>query len=207
MTKNKTTIKKFVGIKIISYLYNMKNIYIIVVTILSLTVKSQVIDYQNFKTELFNKILFNKVNDYRKKKGLEMFKYSKQSELLISKVNVTKMVKENKFYHPKVNILDTVLKGKIINEYLKNEKRQSKIKSQYVGVDYGEIIYCTNSSYKTYDELAQSCLDGWLNSPKHKEILDFNFYTNKNLVSSCYILKKSENQFFCTFNMLSLGVY
>ncbi len=157
----------------------------------------------NFKVEIFNEKLYKKINEYRKKNNIDTLIYSKVSEELVSKVNVNKMVEKSLCYHPEVNFYD----GRKIGESLFIEYyKKLNLKREYPEDDfvtYAEISAFTNKTFNNYDDMVEYFLNGWINSPKHNEILHIPLY--RGLCSS--FIKKGKEGYYVTFDFIDISVF
>jgi uncharacterized protein YkwD len=178
---------------------------LIILLLISLTLNSQTFTEKNFNVHIFNKKLYQKINDYRKKNNIDTLIYSNVSEELVSKINVNKMVEKSLCYHPDVNFYD----GREIGESLFIEYyKKLNLKREYPEFDsvwYAEISAFTSKTFNNYDEMAEYFLNGWINSPKHKEILNTNFKLSHSGICSTYV-KKSKEGYYASFNFMGMTV-
>jgi uncharacterized protein YkwD len=157
----------------------------------------------NFNVNTFNKKVYQKINDYRKKNNIDTLIYSKASEELVSKVNVNKMTEKSLCYHPDVNFYDYRKIGEsLFIEYYKklNLKREYP---EFDSVWYAEISAFTSKKFNNYDEMVEYFLNGWINSPKHREILNTNFKLSHSGICSTYI-KKGKEGYYVSFNFIGM---
>ena len=157
----------------------------------------------NFKVETFNEKLYKKINEYRKKNNIDTLIYSKISEELVSKVNVIKMVEKSLCYHPEINFYDV---GKIGESLFIEYYKKLNLKREYPDDDfitYAEISAFTSKSFNNYDDMVEYFLKGWINSPKHNEILRTPLY--KGLCSS--FIKKGGEGYYVTFDFIDISVF
>jgi len=181
----------------------MRNIFIIII-LSTLSVKSQVINYQNFNNEVFNKILFNKVNDYRKSEGLDVVQHSKKAEIMVSKKNTEKMVSDDILYHVHFDFADKNLQDEMDKEYEETMKKLNLKKTGKMFLVTEEIIAMTWNTSTTYEELAKTVLQLWINSKPHNEALHTMFGDKTTPgVGSCYSKVGKNGKIFYTFNFFS----
>lgn len=176
---------------------------LIILLLISFTLKSQTYTEKTFNIQIFNKKLYEKINHYRKKNNLDTLIYSKVSEKNISKVNVNKMIEKSTCYHPDVNFYgENKLVDLLFDEYYKilNFKKINRFLDD---VRYAEISAYTTKKFNNYDEITDYFLNGWVNSPKHKEILNTSFKIGYSGITSCYIGKGNEGTY-VSFNFLSM---
>jgi uncharacterized protein YkwD len=180
----------------------MKKLILIIglICLNSITLLGQI---SNFKVEVFNEKLYKKINEYRKKNNIDTLIYSKDSEELISKVNVNKMVSKSLCYHPNVNFYDGRKIGESLFIYY---YKTFNLKREYPEDDfitYAEISAFTSKTFNNYDEMVEYFLNGWINSQKHKEILHTPLYNG--LCSS--FIKKGKEGFYVTFDFIDISVF
>jgi len=178
----------------------------IIFILMSFTLSSQTYTEKTFNIQIFNKKLYDKINHYRKKNNLDTLIYSKVSEKNISKVNVNKMIEKSLCYHPDVNFYGKdKLSENIFNEYYKilKFKKINKIDDY---IQYAEISAFTSKKFNTYDKLAEYFLTGWIDSPKHKEILTNNFEFGDSVMASCYIGNDNKGTY-VSFNFLIMSTW
>ena len=78
----------------------MKKTLTILFVLITTLVSAQVIDYNNFDKKLFEKVLFNKLNEYRKLKGVEPLLWSETIYTQITTHQMKKMIKVDRLFHP-----------------------------------------------------------------------------------------------------------
>jgi uncharacterized protein YkwD len=174
-------------------------------------IQCQMIDINNVDYNKLNTKVFNKINNYRKTMNIDTLIYSSVVNEKVSKVNTSKMVENNKLYHPGYSITDQAFVSKLSEEYIKITKNkcfEGKVK-EYVSISRsGEIILsttCDENNCLTYDEFAESCLNSWLSSPPHKKILisSYKNFSGVSGLASCNVAKK-EGTFYVAFNFFQV---
>ena len=159
---------------------------------------------KNFKTAEFNKKMFLKINQFRKQNSLDTFIYSKTCEKFISKVNVETMEKEKRVFHPKVDKESKLLRDSLGQEWARFEKIKN-FKPYHTFISYSEISagggFLINTSI---DDLVNDCFNGWLNSPRHKEILLKESFFVKTMWCSIYVKIVNGNTFYTTVDFLEV---
>jgi hypothetical protein len=179
---------------------------ITILLLIAFSVKSQTFTEKNFNIQIFNKKLCQKINKYRKKNNIDTLIYSKLSEELVSKVNVDKMVEKSLCYHPDVNFYDDkkIAEPLFVDYYKKIKKVREYPDDDFV--TYAEISAFTNKTFNNYDEMAEYFLNGWINSPKHKQILNTKFKSPFPALCSSYI-KKGKDGYYVTFDFLEMSIF
>ena len=167
----------------------MKTILITLITFLSFNLTAQVIDYDNFDSDLADSLMFVKINEFRDSLGLSQLIYSKVLYDEISKEVSQIQSDEMKCYHPYHPGSDERLL--VIESDLKLEL------GSVSGYFYGYYEVCSKSvpvrsknegyterlgKIKTYEDLVSHAIRGWiLHSPSHKEVLMGEF-SNKGIM-------------------------
>lgn len=185
-----------------------KIITTILLVYMSLFVSGQVVDFNKFDKKLFEKVLFEEVNQFRKSIGVDTIVPSEVLYKKLSNVNAQKMAKYDVLKHFDFN-MDTIIPD-VANE--SDKKYGGKVLRNYFGEipckSIGEI--CLVSSIKdfdkkiTYKELAQSFVQRWHNSPGHDWIMSYVYESKgKSGLASCAISMNSSNIYAC-FNFAEL---
>jgi uncharacterized protein YkwD len=158
----------------------------IAVLISTLGVKSQTKIGPVFNEYLEDSFIFAKINEVRVNNGVTKLVPSGNLRKYVSQRNSSIMVKENRLFHPQLpknkefyNQIELI--GK---EYSKvNEGRPILYLHDTIPVFVvSEIAAKVSDNYLTYEELAERCVNGWLNSPPHKGIMlseNYNFRSKK----------------------------
>ena len=190
---------------------NMKNLIIAIGILLStLSVKSQTVIGPVFNESFADSLIFAKINQVRVDSGLRKVYPSGKLRNYVSQKHSSTMVKENRLFHPelpktrefyrKLSVLGKEF-SKINNNY--NVIYNSDSIPSY-GID--EISIKINSQPTTYEELAERCVEGWLNSPSHKGIMfsyGYNGYLHKYINLLCGVsIKKSGNVYYGCVNYI-----
>jgi hypothetical protein len=168
---------------------------------------SQNIDINKIDYSKLNNAVFIKINEYRNSIGLDTLLYSKTVESFISKPNMNKMVLSKKLFHPGYSISDEKFLSDLSLEYktiTNNKCFSGNPIMNFIGSN-GEILFSTNQQNITYEEFAQLALNGWLNSPPHKKIIETSYKNLNNYsgLASCQINKVGDN-FFVIFNFIQM---
>jgi hypothetical protein len=177
----------------------MKKLLVILLVFITTLVEAQVIDYNNFDKKLFEKVLFDKLNGYRKSKGVDTVIWSNVIYSQITVHQMEKMVKVNKLFHPDM---------KPMWDSLRVRQLIAKESDKLVGVKTS-ISVCTGPSMTiyenslwtgkiegTYDDLAERVIKGWEQS----------FIHNATQYAS-FEKKDKPGLAACTVGITSTGVY
>ncbi len=186
----------------------MKKLLLISVLFVSGLVKSQIIDTNNFNYSLLEKMILQKINEYRKTKKLSPLVFSETLRVNASVKTSTANAKKDSAFHMPPLSTNLELYGKLYNElYVVTNGKCGVEKPQFVGfTKNGEIISKCIGLDKTYEELSNNIVKSWLNSPKHKETIELP-YTEKLSVFSCSVKKSKSGKYYTTVNFISLGFY
>ena len=148
----------------------MKKTLTILFVLITTLVSAQVIDYNNFDKKLFEKVLFDKLNECRKLKGVEPLLWSKTIYTQITTHQMEKMIKVDRLFHPDMRPMWDSLRVRHLI---------AKDSDQLVGVNTSisicsgasmrlfENAYWTGKINGTYDDLAVRTIKGWEQSFMH----------------------------------------
>jgi hypothetical protein len=148
----------------------MKKMFTILFVLLATLLNAQVIDYNNFDKKLFEETLFNKLNEYRKSKGVDTVIWSNTIYTQITLHQMEKMVKANKLFHPDVKPMWDSLR---VRQLIAKESDKLVGVKTSVSVCTGpsmtfyENAYWTSKIDGTYDDLADRTIKGWEQSFIH----------------------------------------
>ena len=189
----------------------MKNLIVTIGILLStLSVKSQTVIGSVFNESFADSLIFAKINQVRVDSGLRKVYPSGKLRKFVSQKNSSIMVKQNRLFHPE--LLET---REFVRQLAVLGKEFSKINDNYhviYGSDsipsYGidEISIKINGQPNSYEELAEKCVESWLNSPPHKGIMfsyGYNGYLHKYQNLLCGVsIKKSGNVYYGCVNYI-----
>jgi len=163
-----------------------------------------------FNEAFADSLICLKINEVRFYHGLSMVSTSGKLRKFVSQKHSATMVKENKLFHP--GHPKTV---EFSRQLALLAKEFSKINDNYqviygsdsipsYGIDEIAIKICSQPN--TYEELAERCVEGWLNSPPHNAIMLQAGYTGyhhkyRNLLCGVSI-KKSGNAYYGCVNYI-----
>jgi uncharacterized protein YkwD len=177
----------------------MKKTLTILFVLITTLVSAQVIDYNNFDKKLFEKVLFNKLNEYRKLKGVEPLLWSETIYTQITTHQMKKMIKVDRLFHPDMRPMWDSLRVRHLiakeSDKLVGVKTSVSICSGASMTLY-ENAYWTVTIDGTYDDLAERAIKGWEKSYMHNatQYASFENCGKPGLAA-------------CTVGMTSRGVY
>jgi len=183
---------------------------IFVITINSIVFSQTKINHTNFNYNLLEKLVIKKINNYRDSLKLKTLYTSHILRESFSYITASINAKQDTLYHVPYT---TWLKDtpKLYNELynLTNGKCGSKNPRVLLIVKRPEIIYTfTCLTRKTYEELADRMLRGWLNSKGHKAIIEL-LFDQENVHGqsgiSCCIKKSSTGIYYAAVGFIQLG--
>ena len=148
----------------------MKKTLTILFVLITTLVSAQVIDYNNFNKKLFEKVLFNKLNEYRKLKGVEPLLWSKTVYTQITVHQMEKMIKVDRLFHPDMRPMWDSLR---VRQLIANESDKLVGIKTSVSICSGASMTLFENAYRTdyiegtYDDLADRTIKGWEKSFMH----------------------------------------
>jgi hypothetical protein len=153
---------------------------------------AQKIDYNHFDKKLFEKILFEKLNDLRKSINVDTLVWSNvlYKEVTVKQVSI--VTKENRLYHPDLSKMwkdSTRVRNLISNE----SEKKFGVKTQRSTYN-GPSMWITENIYRgynidvTYEELANIVISAFDKSPGHRmNQREICAYLNKPGFASCSV--------------------
>ena len=180
----------------------MKKLITIFLILVSLTGNSQVIDWDNFDSDVADSVLFVEMNNFRDSLGLTPFVYSKVLYDNISLYSTGEMVKELRLFHPDKKYLSEKYKQDIKTEVINTVGMGTYEASLALIMGPGEVcqthfgFFGTPSKpYKTYKALVKGVISQWCRSKPHYTLITSD---NKNRIwigSGSMKLVKEKNKF------------
>ena len=154
----------------------MKNLIITIgILLTTLSVKSQTVIGPVFNESFADSLIFAKINQVRVDSGLRKVYPSGKLRKFVSQKNSSIMVKQNRLFHPelpKTSEFGRQLSA-LSKDFLKiNDNYHVIYGSDSIPVyNIDEIAIKINGQPNTYEELAEGCVESWLNSAPHKGIM------------------------------------
>jgi hypothetical protein len=128
------------------------------------------IDYNNFDKKLFEKVLFDKLNYFRKQNKVESLLWSNTLYSEITVHQMEKIISADYLYHPDLTkVWDSIRVRKLIGDEstkLVGVKTFEPFSGPYMSLS--ENCMFTTCKFKTYQELAEYCIKSFENSYMHK---------------------------------------
>ena len=185
----------------------MKYILTSLFLFLSTSVFSQKIDYKNFDKSLFEKILFELMNEKRKMKGIDTLAFSTQLYKEASVRNINIILETKIFEHPDfTHIWDSLRVRRLIAEESDFVLGGEIYYSPCCGhvMDYHEILFKSEFYYETYHQLAQTTINTWEKSRQHRYIQSLKYSDmGKPGLASCAVgIDKTDKLVYVVFNFV-----
>jgi uncharacterized protein YkwD len=186
----------------------MKKVFLFVVLFLVTNLYSQKIDTNNFNYPLLEKMVLQKINEYRKSKKLSQLVFSETLRVNASLKTSTANAKKDSAFHMPPLATNLVLYRNLYNELYKITNGKCGIENpEFVGfTQNGEIICISPEPNETYEIMTNKIFNSWMNSPKHKAIIELPYDENKSVIS-CSSKKSKSGKIYTTVNFISLGYY
>jgi|TARA_R110000851_G_scaffold333373_1_gene512573 hypothetical protein len=154
----------------------MKKILTSLLVLFSLTVNSQVIDWDNFDSSIADSVYFVEMNKFRDSLGLLPLTYSKISHDNISLYVTNQNVKEDRIFHPdKTKVVEkynTLIEKEIVNALDINTSYNPPL---FVGPwEVGSVAWTKQGKtyhYSTYSQLTQYLIKLLCSSKPHHKII------------------------------------
>ena len=187
-----------------------KLVLIFVITMNSVVFSQTKINHTNFNYTLLEKLVVEKINNYRDSLKLKTLYTSHILRESFSCITASTNAKQDKLYHVPYATWNKDA-PKLYNELynLTNGKCGSKNPNTLLIVQRPEIIQAfTCLTFKTYEELSDSILRCWLNSKGHKAIIELVF-DQENVHGpagiSCCVKKSSTGKYYVAVGFIQLG--
>ena len=183
---------------------------ILVITINSIVFSQTKINHTNFNYNLLEKLVIEKINNYRDSLKLKTLYTSHILRESFSCITASINAKQDKLYHVPYTTWNKDT-PKLYNELynLTNGKCGSKNPSVLLIVQRPEIIQSfTSLTCTTYEELADRMLRCWLNSKGHKAIIEL-LFDQENVHGpagiSCCVKKSITGIYYVAVGFIQLG--
>jgi hypothetical protein len=184
----------------------MKYIVTLIVLITSFFGFTQKIENGVINYSLLESEIVKQVNSHRKEFGVDSLPTSKVVNQEITSKNALLNSKSDSGFHPNYDRTNKVVNEKIYKEICSIEGISSLTPEILDMCSYGEIISVVEGVQPTYQDFASACIKGWVNSPKHKKIMETNF-TNVNGFEgliSCSVKKSITGKYYVVVNFINL---
>jgi hypothetical protein len=166
------------------------------------------IDYANFNYELLERMVIEEINTHRVSIGLKELYTSKVLKDAYSAVTAGINAKQDMMFHTKCNVSNE-LAYKLYNELWTTTNGECGERNQlpFISMNQpGEIITGAWDIFNTYNEMANSIVRVWLNSPGHKKVIEsiLEHYSGRAGQISCCVKKSESNTFYIVVGFVTL---
>ncbi len=185
----------------------MHKLIVVFLIMVSTTADAQMVDYAHFDNHLFEKTLFNKLNEYRAKKNIDTLAWSSVIYNEICLRNISIIIAKDILFHPD---MQDVWDSSRIHQLIAVESDQLfGTKTNINSVDHSffafyENIYSTSQMEATYAALAERAIQGWNRSPKHNATQYASFKVNGNPGLAACAVGLTGNNLYITFDFVRL---
>jgi len=189
----------------------MKKILTILLTLVSITVNAQVIDWDNFDSHIADSVYFVEMNKFRDSLGLLPLTYSKTSHDNISLYVTNQNIKEERLFHPdKTKVVEkynTLIEEEIVNALDINTSWNPPL---FVGPwEVGSRLWTKQGAtyrFTTYNQLAQDIIKLLCTSTPHYKIITTEYgKINRAVgVGSASIQLGEDQRIYATFHIWTL---
>lgn len=187
----------------------MKSIIFFLTLFNYLTILSQKIDFNNFNSDIMNKVMLKEFNNFRKINNLDTLLYSNSLFNIISKPNCVEVADSSEktsvsvFYHPELygKAINPKLKTGMISEYKLYNNKLNTIN----GFTVYENAFKTEVKLSNYQDMAKYAIYCWSQSVEHAKTQNLNF---KNLgvcgLYSCHSSYTKNNELYIYINFIKI---
>jgi hypothetical protein len=156
--------------------------------------------------DLLDSLIVVEINRAREEKGLTKFVSSQNVRKYISLRNTMIMVEKDSLFHPKLPKTQEFKDQLLIIQSDYNKVNPVRDTSFNHMTYRGEISIFLLGRFN-YDELAHKCVETWLNSPQHYDIMMNNWCREKHIMLVGASAKKvGKNTFYVSVNIVAFNV-
>lgn len=149
----------------------MKKLITLLLTLITLTTYSQVIDYDNFDAELIDSLVFVEINEYRESYGNPKLVYSDVLRDNLSTYITGVLVEQQTAGHPKGKHILNKISVDVYDE-IQSQYQNKTLKYEVDAYSEVSMLTCvTPDRFVTYQDLAKYLVKSWDNSPGHQIII------------------------------------
>lgn len=176
----------------------MKNLFLFLFLLIFSDTFTQIVNYDQFDSKLFDQLLIDKINNYRLSVGLKSLFVSNTLKNYTSEKTATYCANNEFANHMKFSKTNDSINQKLYEElyYFTNGLCGTKSPSNiFINEGIGEIISVKKINNVTYEELATITLKSWLDSPGHKKVIESQFTDiglNSGMISCSSKLSKTK---------------
>jgi uncharacterized protein (TIGR02145 family) len=161
---------------------------------------------ENFNSDIMNKVLLRKFNEFRRSRGLDTLVYSQVVFDSLSYPNCKEVAESGRFYHPSIS---ERWKHRILREMIVSEAELrigGEVKRHSSGLpwlDTWENAFRCLSSFTNYNDIAKLAIESWENSKSHKRVQNMAF-TSGNLpgLFSCHSIYGANQYIYIYINFV-----
>jgi hypothetical protein len=183
----------------------MKQLIILITSLLTFSVNAQDIDYNNFDNKLLERLVFEELNKYRDSLGVVDLLWSDVMYKNITCKQTEILSNGSALYHPDLDVLFT---DEFRTSLSKESEKLTGVKSKYNCGPFSVITLSENGfswtlEEVTYKELAKIAIAAWDRSYMHKCNQRYPYLTEgggKGFVSISARINKSKTKIFITCN-------
>ena len=168
--------------------------------------QSQVHIGDDLDEDLLDSLIVVEINRVREEKGLTKFVSSQNVRKYMSLRSTTIMVEKDSLFHPKLPTTQEFKDQVLIIQSEYNKVNPIRDTSFNCMTYRGEISIFLLGGFN-YDNFAKKCVEYWLNSPKHHEIMMNNWCREKHIMLVGASAKKvGKNTYYASVNIVAFNV-
>lgn len=156
--------------------------------------------------DLLDSLIVVEINRVREEKGLTKFVSSQNVRKYMSLRSTTIMVEKDSLFHPELPTTQEFKDQVLIIQSEYNKVNPIRDTSFNCMTYRGEISIFLLGGFN-YDNFAKKCVEYWLNSPKHHEIMMNNWCREKHIMLVGASAKKvGKNTYYASVNIVAFNV-
>jgi len=187
------------------YICHMKQLIILITSLLTFSVTAQDIDYNNFDNKRLERLVFEELNKYRDSLGVVDLLWSDVMYKNVTCKQTEILSKGSTLYHPNLDVLFT---NEFRTSLAKESEKLTGVKSKYNCEPSSVITLSENGFYwalenVTYEEMAKIAIIAWDRSYMHKCNQKYPYLVTgggKGFVSISARINNSKTKIFITCN-------
>jgi hypothetical protein len=187
------------------YICPMKQLIILITSLLTFSVNAQDIDYNNFDNKLLERLVFEELNKYRDSLGVVDLLWSDVMYKNVTCKQTEILAKGSSLYHPNLDVLFT---DEFRTSLSKESQKLTGIES-YNNCSPKSVLSLSENGFSwdlvdvTYQEMAKTAIVSWDRSVMHKCNQKYSYLVKgggKGFVSISARLNNSKTKIFITCN-------
>lgn len=184
----------------------MKKIILSLLILFNLSVNGQIPIGDVLDEDLLDSLIVVEINRVREEKGLTKFVSSQNVRKYMSLRNTTIMVEKDSLFHPKLPTTQEFEDQVLIIQSEYNKVNPIRDTSFNRMTYRGEISIFLLGGFN-YDNFAHKCVESWLNSPKHHDIMMNNWCREKHIMLVGASAKKvGKNTYYASVNIVAFNI-